>query len=147
MKFDLKKKIVAAVVAITLIAGGTIAYAYWTSGGTGTGTASTGTASAVTINQTSVVTAMGPGVAPQALSGTFTVAKPSRVGQVSVSGVTTDKTGCTTADFATTNPTPTNATVTTGSTWSGGSIVFVDNPTRNQDACQNAVVTVAYTSN
>lgn len=146
MKFSLKKKIATASVAIALIGGGA-AFAYWTSAGSGTGSASTGTASAVTINQTSVVTAMGPGVAAQGLSGTFTVAKPSYVGSVTVSGVTTDKSGCTTADFLTTNPTATNATVTTGSTWSGGSIVFSDDATRNQDACQNAVVTIAYSSN
>lgn len=145
MKFSLKKKIAAASVAVALIGGGA-AFAYWTSAGTGSGTATTGSASAVTINQTSAVTAMGPGVAAQALSGTFTVTKPSYVGSVTVSGVTTDKAGCTTADFITTNPTATNAEVSTGSTWGGGSIAF-NNTAANQDACQGATVTIAYASN
>jgi hypothetical protein len=146
VKLTLKKKISAAVAAVAIVGAGSMAFAFWSSTGSGTGSASAGSASAVTINQTSVVSAMGPGVAAQPLSGTFTVAKPAYVGQVSITGVTTDKVGCDSTDFVTTNPAATNAEVTSASTWSGGTIAFV-NKASNQDACQGATVTIAYSSN
>ena len=148
MKLSLKKKIGAAVAGVALVGAGTMAFAYWSSTGSGTGSASAGSASAVTIVQTSTVSNLGPGTAAQALSGTFTTTRPAYVGQVSVSSVTTDKgAACDGTNFLTQNPTATNAEVSTGSTWGGGSIVFVDKADTNQDACQGAVVTVNYVSN
>jgi hypothetical protein len=147
VKLSLKKKIGAAVAGVALVGAGTMAFAYWSSTGSGTGTASAGSASAVTIVQTSTVSDLGPGTAAQALSGTFTTTRPAYVGQVSVSSVTTDNVLCDGTNFQTQNPTATNAEVSTGSTWGGGSIVFVDKPAVNQDACQGATVTVHYVSN
>jgi hypothetical protein len=142
------KKLAVAIAAAGIVAiGGGAALAYWTSTGTGTGSGGTnGSAEVVTITQTSPVTGMGPGVAPQALSGTFTTAHPAFVGQVTASVSSTNKTGCTSADFTIVQPTATDAEVTSASTWSGGSIVF-KNTTANQDACQGAIVTLAYSSN
>ena len=97
--------------------------------------------------QTSTVSALGPGGAPQALSGTFDVDHPVYVGQVSVDDVSTDKAGCDADDFATTDPSATNSEIEDGDGWSGGSIVFVSKPDANQDACQGATVTISYVSN
>ena len=47
-------------------------YAYWTSGGTGSGSATTGTTTGITIIQTSTITGLYPGGPAQALSGNFT---------------------------------------------------------------------------
>ena len=55
-----------------MLGGGGLAFAYWTSTGTGTGTGTTGAGDvALVVNQTSVISDMGPGVAAQDLSGTF----------------------------------------------------------------------------
>jgi hypothetical protein len=139
-----KKK--TAVITAMFVAVGGAAFGFWTAGGAGDGTATTGTAADVVINQTSVVTAMGPGVAAQPLSGTFTSAKPVYVSQVTASVTGTSNAGCTSSDFTIVQPTATNAEVTTGSTWGGGSIAFNNKPAVNQDACQNVTVDIAYTS-
>jgi hypothetical protein len=142
-----RRKIVAGgLAAAVVLGGGYAAYAYWTSAGAGSGSATTGTSGGVTINQTSVVTAMGPGVAAQALSGTFTTAKPAHVAQVTAAVTTTSNVGCHAADFTIVQPAPTNAEVVTGGTWGGGSIAFNDSATVNQDACQGVTVTIGYTS-
>jgi hypothetical protein len=142
-----KKARVVAISTLLSIFGAVGAYAYWTAGGTGAGTADTGTSTAVGIVQTSVVNAMGPGVAAQPLAGTFTADAPTYVAQVTaaVDG-TTLPVGCTSADYVIVQPTATNAEVTTGSTWSGGSIAFLNDPARNQDACQDVLVGLNYTS-
>jgi hypothetical protein len=151
----LNKKLAAIAITATVALTTTAAFAFWSSSGSGDGTATAGSASSVTVNQTSIVSAMGPGVDAQTLSGTFTVAKPSYVGQVSASvtgtthlvgGVQVANAGCTSADFTVVNPTATNAEISTGSTWSGGSIVFKDSAS-NQDACQGATALIHYTSN
>ena len=59
-KTKFKTKVAVLAAALVLIAGGA-AFAYWTSGGTGTGTAATGTSAAVNAVQTSVVADMVPG--------------------------------------------------------------------------------------
>jgi hypothetical protein len=145
-KFTKKQYLVAGVAAAIIAGTAGSALAYWTSTGTGTGTGTTGSAEVVTINQTSTVGAMGPGVASQALSGTFTTAHPAYVGQVTATVTGTSNAGCTGADFTISQPTATNAQVTTGDTWSGGSIVFKNSTTVNQDACQGVTVNIGYTS-
>jgi len=148
MKILRSKKVrVVAITTLLTVFGAVGVFAYWTAGGSGEGAAGTGTSTAVGINQTSVVSAMGPGVGPQALAGTFTAAVPTYVGQVTaaVNGSLLPS-GCTSADYVIVQPTATNAEVTTGSTWSGGSIAFLNDPARNQDACQGATVDIAYSA-
>ena len=90
---------------------------------------------------------MGPGVLPQALSGTFTSALPTYVGQVNAEvDETTLPAGCSAADYVVVDPTATNDEVTTGDAWSGGSVAFLNDPARNQDACQGATVGISYTA-
>ena len=158
MRLNLRKKLVAAGVVIAIVGGASLAYAYWTNAGSGDGSAATGTNAAITVVQTSVVTAMYPGDTPQALSGTFLNPNPgpTYVSQVTVaidgtgSGATAlpFPTGCSAADYTLVQPTATNADVLANdtSTWGGGSI-RMNNLSTNQDACKNVVVHLHYTSN
>ncbi|MBC7632211.1 hypothetical protein [Aeromicrobium sp.] len=155
--FTKKKKFAILTAALVLVGGGA-AYAYWTTTGTGVGTAATGTNATVSAIQTSTVTAMAPGVAPQTLSGNFNNANagPAYVTNVvaSIGTVTKDAgapTGaCTAADY-----TLTNATMTVGSqvpagsaqgAWTGATIAF-SNSGANQDGCKNATVALVYAVN
>jgi hypothetical protein len=128
-----------------------VAFAYWTNSGTGTGTATTGTSSAITVNQTSTVINMGPGVAPQALSGNFnnTNSGPVYVAAVTARVTGTNKTGCDDTDYTIAGTATVNAEVPAGTgvgSWSGLTIAFNNKTGVNQDACKNAVVTIAYAS-
>lgn len=148
-----KKKVALATVVIVGIAG--IAYAYWTAGGSGTGTADTGTVEEVTVIQTSEVTGLAPGGAAQELAGTFD--NPNS-GSVYVESVTveiasvTDSLGAVIDDCDATDYTLTGATMTVQaevlandtSTWGGATIAF-NNKETNQNACKNATVNLAYT--
>ena len=156
--FTTKRPVVIATLTLLLVVGGGIAYAYWTNNGTGTGSAETGTNAALTVNQTTTVSAMAPGVAPQALSGNF---DNPNVGPVFVKTVvatvtSTNATGCSAADY-----TITGVSIIGGSapgvggnvpagganvgSWSGLTIAF-NNTTSNQDACKGAVLTIGYTT-
>jgi hypothetical protein len=75
------KKILVALVAVAAVAvGAGGAYAYWTGTGSGTGsaTAASGT-NTVTEVQTTVITTLGPNVAPITLAGTFTNSGTTKV--------------------------------------------------------------------
>jgi hypothetical protein len=153
-KFN-KKFVVAVVGAVILTAGAGVAYAYWTAGGSGTGTASTGESVGITVNQTSVLTPMAPGVAAQPLSGDF---DNTNDGPVYVTSVTasiasvTQALGavgtCTAADYVLANEVMVvNAEVPIGTAvgdWSGATIGFDNDPLTNQDGCQGATVNLAY---
>src|SRR4051794_38550546 len=81
-----KRNLILVGVAVFAIAG--VALAYWTAGGSGTGSASAaGSQTPLTANQTSTLTAMYPGDSPQTLSGDFTNPNsgPIRVGTVTAS--------------------------------------------------------------
>lgn len=149
-----RKRLVIATAALVLVGGGA-AYAWWSAGGSGSGDADTGTTSGLTVNQTSDISGLAPGVAAQTLSGTFD--NPNS-GPVHVSSVTasidsvTDSsgdpiTGCDATDYTLASATMTvNAEVPAGSSkgsWTGATIAF-NNKASNQDACKGAVVHFAY---
>ncbi len=99
MKRPAKKSVTVLVGLVVLLVGAGVAFTYWTNSGTGAGEAETGTNAAIVVNQTSSVSAMAPGVAPQALSGNF---DNDNTGPVYVAGVTatgTDQTGCPASDY------------------------------------------------
>jgi len=162
MRLTKKSKLILASAAIVGIVGSGAAYAYWTSSGTGTGTAATGTNVPITLTQTSTVTAMAPGIAAQALSGTFgnTNAGPIFVKTVvaTVTGtekpVGTPNPGCTAADYTIAGTSVIQGAaagaggqvpVGSAGTWSGLTIAF-NSTASNQDACKGAVVTVGYST-
>ncbi len=148
----LRTKTVAIAAGVTLaVAGGGVAFAYWTNSGSGTGTGTTGTNSPIVVNQTTTVAAMGPGVAAQSLAGNFDNAN---AGQVYVTAVTatvtgTDKTGCGATDYTIAGTAPVAAQVPAGTgvgAWTGLTIAFNNKAGVNQDACKNAIVSIAYAS-
>lgn len=147
------KKIIAIAAATVLLLGGAgVAYAYWTAGGTGTGTAETGTTVGVTVNQVSVVSDLRPGGAAQTLSGTFDNPNESAVFvtsvTVSIASVTGGDGACTAADYVLTGATmAVGAEVAAGEdvgSWSGATIAFDNDPLVNQNGCKNATVNLSY---
>ena len=151
-----RKKKVTLVTAGLLVIGAGAAIAYWTVGGSGTGTAATGTSEDIAVVQTTVVAPMYPGDTPQTLAGNFTNANegPVYVGTVTAaiaSVVDSDGTpvvGCDATDYTLAAPAMTvDAEVPVGTgtgAWSGATIQFNDKAT-NQDACKGATVNLAYT--
>ncbi len=138
--------VAAAIVMLTAVA----AYSYWTSAGGGQGTATTATSTDLVVVQTSTITAMGPGVAAQTLSGNFDNSSggPSYVGSVTVVVAGTDQAGCTADDYTIAgSPMTVNAQVADGDgqgAWTGASIAFANDPLRDQDLCQGATVDLTY---
>jgi hypothetical protein len=145
---------VVALTAALVVAGGA-AFAWWTAGGSGTGSATTGDTTPLTVVQTSDVTGLAPGSTAQTLSGTFDNPNqgPVYVGTVTVSissvskavgapSGTCDDTDYTLSASAFTH----NAEVVAADTsaWTGPTIAFNNKPTTNQDACKGATVNLAY---
>jgi len=153
-----RKRLVVIVTAVLLLTGGGIAFAYWSAGGAGTGSATTGTSVAITANQTSTVTSMGPGDSAQTLSGDFTNTNSGPVYVTSVVASISSVTKAVGAPSGTcdaTDYTLANATMAVGAevpagtgvgSWSGATIKFNDKAT-NQDACKGATVNLAYVIN
>jgi hypothetical protein len=161
-QFTFKKKLIAgtAVAALALGVSGTAAFAYWTAGGTGTGSATTFVSFPVTVNQTSNNAGLVPGGAT-ALKGDFTntanagsvyiTAVTASIGTITPSTVLQDATkpACTPADFSITGSAPVGAEVANGThvgAWSGLSLNMTDTGA-NQDNCKKATVTIVYTAN
>ncbi len=149
-----KKKI--AIITAALVLTGGAAFAYWTTGGSGTGSAATGTNVTLTAVQTSTVTAMAPGDVAQSLNGTFTNTNsgPVYVSTVtaSISSVVKDA-GAVAGTCDATDYTLANAVMTVNaealandtSTWTGATIKFNNKAGSNQDQCKLATVNLLYT--
>jgi len=147
-----KKTIAILAVAVVLVVGGGIAYAYWTNTGSGTGEATTGSNNSIVINQTSAITGLAPGLPAQTLSGNFDNPNSSPVYVTSVTAEVTgtDQAGCDATNYTIAGSAPVNAEIPSGDgvgSWSGLTIQFNNKPAVNQDACKNAVVAIAYTAN
>jgi hypothetical protein len=140
---------------VATLAFGAAGYAFWTQGGSGSGSGAVDTTLAITVNQTGSATGLYPGGAPVALAGTFTNPNASPASISSVTAVvrafashTVDATkpDCTEADFAIGGAS--GATVVppgTGGSWSGLSVRMLDNGL-NQDNCKGAPITIDYTA-
>jgi hypothetical protein len=146
---------VIAVVALLVISA--VAYAYWTQGGSGSGTASAGTPSAIAINQTGSPSGLYPGGPTAALAGTFTNPNASAVSISSVTAavhafashtVDAAKPDCTQADFAIGGTSGANVVPagTAVGSWSGLTVRLLDNGL-NQDNCKGVSITIDYTAN
>ncbi len=150
-----KKVLGMAVVATVAVAG--VAVAYWTQGGSGSGSAATGTTSAIVVHQTSTVNGLYPGGPAQALSGNF---DNPNAGPVFVTGVTAavhpfsaqadgSKPACTAADFVIAGSASVGSEISSGlgvGSWSGLTIAMKDG-SANQDNCKNVSVPIDYTAN
>lgn len=146
-----KRTITIMVGVVVLLAGAGAAFAYWTNSGSGSGSAATGTNAAITVNQTSTVTGLAPGLPAQALSGNFdnSNSSPVYVAAVTATVSGTDTAGCGPTDYTIAGTAAVAAQVPAGTgvgSWSGLTIAFNNKAGVNQDACKNAVVAIAYAS-
>lgn len=151
MNTNKKRFTLIAITVAAVLVGGGIAAAYWTNSGSGSGAAGTGSNVAVTVNQTSTVSGLAPGLPAQALSGNFDNpnAGPVFVAAVTATVTGTDQPGCGPTDYTIAGTATVGAQVAAGTgvgAWSGLTIQFNNKPAVNQDACKTAVVTIAYTS-
>lgn len=141
---------------VLVLAGGGAALAYWTAGGSGTGSgAAAGAQSPLVVNQTTTLTAMYPGDSAQTISGNFDNPNsgPIYVGTVTASIASVTKAGgapagtCDASDFTLASAGMTvNAEVAAGpgkGAFTGATIKF-NNKASNQDACKGATVNLAY---
>ncbi len=151
MKITKKKLAIVSTVVVASL-GATAAFAYWTTGGSGTGTADAGsTATALTLHanfsdglllghhETVTVTADGNGTDDVSLGGKtlyFTVS--------------TDDAGCTAADFTLPSATATAGTVVhaadVGVEIGSATLTMISRDLVNQDGCKGATVTVNVTT-
>jgi hypothetical protein len=159
----LRTKVISGVAAgAMLIAGGGMAFAYFTATGSGSGTGIVGTSTAMTINQVSIVysnassdNALVPGTSATV---TFSVTNPSsaqqELGTISLTGWSSDKAGCNSsadanaqASWITMTPVVVNADEAPGidAVTPTGTIVFND-LTSDQSACKGASLTFSYGS-
>ena len=151
-----KKRALAALATVGVLALAAGAYAYFTSTGSGTATATVGTSSAVTIKAT-VAGTLYPGASQTV---TFTIDNPSsgqqRVGTISLTKIQPDA-GHSTCSTTITGEKPdfTMAAVAVNKTYGPGNAQAVT-PTGtltmndtgvNQDACQGATLTLTLASN
>src|SRR4051794_20096902 len=81
-----KKRALIVIVSILAAAGvGSLAFAYWTQGGGGTGSAAAGSTSAVNLNQSNLVSGLYPNGPVHTLTGTIDNPNPGDVHVTSVS--------------------------------------------------------------
>lgn len=144
-----KKRIIISVLAVLTLSGAGVAFAYWTSGGTGSGQATTGSSTALTITSEDAVGTIAPGNAGQTVD--FTVTNPGP-GVQSLTNVTVamagptgtpwvPPTGCLIADYTVAITTaPTYGAIPVSGTRTGTATVTLANTTANQDACQGQAV-------
>jgi len=159
MKKHLSKKrvVLAAIVVIALGIASGVAYAYWTSGGTGPGSAvATAPVGTITVNQITSVTGLYPGGNPVTLSGDFNNSNTGAAHIASVTAAVTSVTGsvgspaCTPADFSTGGSfAPTGGIdIPAGNNqvaWTGLTVQLVNNASANQDSCKGATANITYT--
>lgn len=137
-----------AAVAVAAVSGG-LAFAYWTSTGTGAGSAATGASTDFTVTS---IAAVGPALTPGGAAQTvgFTVANASP-GSLDLSSVVVtianpDGTawvavpGCSAADYAIASPTIVYGQIAPGTGVDGTVTVAMNDLATNQDACKTVTV-------
>lgn len=157
-----KKRIFAGIaIAAVVIGGSSAAFAYWTSGGAGTGYAISGAGlSNIKVVQVDAPAGVNPGVAGQSGSGTLdntdAAAENGFVNSISatVDNVfttatgTTPAVGCGPADYLVGDPVKVEKYIlknTDDVEWTGPTIAFNDSATVNQDGCKNMFPHMVYT--
>jgi hypothetical protein len=151
-KMRIKKRrlipVMIALLAVIAVSG--VAYAYWTSGGSGGGDAKAGTPSSLTVNQTNadITGGLYPGGPAQALSGDFDNPNAYSVYVTSVTATVASVTpaACDKANFVVGGTSNTPGLVPTGNgkgTWSGLTVQLKDTGV-SQDECKGATVHLSY---
>lgn len=152
MRSPLKRKRVIAILgAIGAVAITAFAIAYWTGGGSGSGTAEVGEGGAVTLTAT-VEAGIAPGTAKDvAFTAANETGSPIQVGTVHLVGIAADGEhgACETADFTMADVTE-NHSVPAGATAEAlpteGSLAYA-NTGVSQDACKGATLILTLSSN
>jgi hypothetical protein len=141
-----KRMLVGAVLAALVLLGAVRAHAYWTTGGSGSGSATAGTTADNLTITSPLVTGLTPGSSTPV---TVTLTNPNsysvHVDTVSTV-ITTSAAGCPPADF--TFPAKiVNTTIAPLATASfTQSLIFADTAA-NQDPCKGAAITLTFSSN
>jgi hypothetical protein len=150
-----KKRITFVLVGVLMLGGAGVAFAYWTSTGTGDGSAETGTSVAFIIAADPAVGTIVPGGAGQTVD--FTVTNPGP-GVESLSNVTVTMAsaagvawvppvGCDIADYtASVTTQPVDGEIPVGDGVDGQATVTLANSATNQDACQGQTVPLYFTA-
>jgi hypothetical protein len=148
-----RTEVICGIIVVLL---GGAAFAFWTVGGSGTGTASTGAGSSVVVIQTSSAAGLYPG-GSAALSGNF---NNPNAGPVTITSVTAavhafstqpdnTKPACTQADFSITGTSNNPGSIASGNgvgAWNGLTINMINAGT-NQDNCKSlASIQIDYTA-
>lgn len=156
-KSSLKKRLVAGGVGVAVLAGGGIAYAHWSTTGSGTGTAqSAADTASLVLTQTGAPADLAPGVAAGAVTGSVSNQGPAsgyvNAVTVRIAGVTRAPGatgGCDATDYVLSGAVmPVHQELAAGSSaaFSGATLGFNDKADVNQDGCKGATVQLAYSS-
>jgi hypothetical protein len=150
-----KSRVAIAGAIVVAVAGGGVAYGYWSTNGTGADRATTASgASQVTITQTAAPTDLAPGMPASSIAGT--VQNPANHAMyvhrvtVTISSVTLAPNApgaCDAGDYTLSNAVmAVNTDLAGGASadFGGATLGFNDKPTENQDGCKGAVVHLAY---
>jgi hypothetical protein len=145
-----RKRLIVALGTMGAMAITVFAVAYWTGGGSGTGSADVGTASSVTLTGT-VTPGSAPGTA-EAVSFTAANASSSPIQVTKVHlvslAVDSEHAACETADFSMADVTQSHqvpAEATAEALPNNGSLVYA-NTAVSQDACKGATLTLTLSS-
>ena len=141
------KRTWVAIVAVLAIAMSAIgAFAYFTAAGSGTGNAEVGAATAVVITSDANVTDLYPGGGDESVD--VHVNNPGSGQQFvnDVSGTVADNGGCLGSWFEV-DTVDLNANIAPGATVDATTAVRMNDSGTNQNACQNATLTINWTSN
>jgi len=155
-----RRRVAVAAAAAALVLGAGTALAYWTNGGSGTGSGSTGTSSATTVNEAAPVNAdystgdgfLYPGTTQTVhLTVTNNGKGNQHVNQVTLTGWTSNKTGCDSTahpgDFSMPAVTVNEDVAAAGTSGNhDGVITFNDSSSSSQDYCKSAAITFDYTA-
>ena len=138
-----RKRFIIPLAAIAALAVASVAFAFFTSSGTGSGTASVGSDAGVTIDPVTITGTLYPG--GPAASVDFTVNNTSTDTAVHVAKVVVDSidtpTDCPAADFSFGDVTL-NADIAAGDSAPGSGSLSMANTNVNQDACKSGTVTL-----
>lgn len=160
MRLLTRRKIAAYASVGVLAISGAVAYAYYSASGSGTGSGAAGSASATTVNEAAPINgdySTGDGSLYPGTTQTvhLTVTNNGKgnqwVGQVTLSGWTSDKPGCDSATHPTDFTMPAvNILEDVGPSLTSashdGTITFVDNSAASQNYCQGASITWDFTA-
>lgn len=146
-----RKRIIAAVAAVSVAAVAAVAIAYWTTTATGTGSGSVSNAAAVVQLTGTITNQLHPGgSSPVTITAARDADTTLKIGQVTGT-VSVDAThvtaGCSASDFSFSTPAG-DQTVTngTGSQTLTSGTASMTNSLSNQDACKGATLSIALTA-